>query len=222
MLLNNRRNLLGASGLVLAGGLMAGCSGGDKDVGAVEDLMREHGILRRAILVFREIAVRLRQSQKVDPAPLKDTAQLFRTFGEGYHERKLEEAYIFPAVRKTRAAPYVDVLIAQHNRGRQIIDYVLDVTGRGNVGVAATALADAFDHFELMYANHAAREDTIVFQAWRDSMSASELGEMGDKFENIEKQQFGGDGFDQAARTMDRIELALGLNDLAQFTAPSP
>jgi hemerythrin-like domain-containing protein len=219
----NRRNILAGSGLLLAGGALAGCSGGDKDVGAIEDLMREHGILRRAILVFRECAGRLRQAPgTVDPAALRQTAQLFRAFGEDYHEKKLEEAYIFPAVRKTPAAGYVDVLIAQHNRGRQIIDYVMNVTAHGPLAGAAEPLAAALDHFELMYANHAAREDTVVFQAWRQSMSAGDLDEMGEKFEDIEKQQFGGDGFDQAVRQIDGIEKTLGLSDIAQFTAPAP
>jgi len=63
--------------------------------------MREHGVLRRALLVYAEPAPRLRANPGiVDPKALNDTAKLFRTFGEDYHERKLEEAHVFPAVRK--------------------------------------------------------------------------------------------------------------------------
>jgi len=38
------------------------------------------------------------------------TAQLFRAFGKEYHEKKLEEDYIFPAVKKGggEAASYPD------------------------------------------------------------------------------------------------------------------
>ena len=36
------------------------------------------------------------------------TAKLFRSFGEDYHERKLEEAYIFPP-SKRRAGPRQDM-----------------------------------------------------------------------------------------------------------------
>jgi|SRR5438094_10575777 len=57
--------------------VLGGCSGNEEDVGAVEDLMREHGILRRAILVFRESAGRLRQARPVDASALHKTAQLF-------------------------------------------------------------------------------------------------------------------------------------------------
>lgn len=227
---DNRRGIILAAGTALvATPLLTSCGKSkdeEKETGAVEDLMREHGILRRAILVFRESASRLRQNvQNFDPKQMADTANLFRTFGEDYHERKLEEAYIFPAVRRAGnpAASYVDVLIAQHNRGREITGYILSVTASGRIGAAdAVPLANAFDAFELMYANHTAREDTIIFPAWKKALSETELDEMGEKFEDIEKQTFGKDGFDDAVQRMDRIEQALGLSDLAQFTAAKP
>jgi hemerythrin-like domain-containing protein len=200
--------------------------GDEKEVGAVEDLMREHGVLRRALLVYTETVPKLRADPgAVDAGALAQTAKLFRSFGEDYHEKKLEEAHIFPALRKAGgpAAGYVDVLIAQHNRGREITDYILAVTGRGTVGSGdAEPLAGAFETFVLMYRNHTAREDTIVFPAWKDALSERQLREMGDKFEDIERQQFGKDGFEDAVKQIAQIEQALGFADLAQFTAPPP
>ncbi|HVV27147.1 MAG TPA: hemerythrin domain-containing protein [Rhizomicrobium sp.] len=211
-----------ASGVVLAAPLLAACGGGEEGVGAVEDLMREHGVLRRAILVFRESAARLRRGETVDAHALRQTADLFRAFGEDYHERRLEEAYIFPAIRKAGgpAAGYVDTLVAQHNRGREIMNYAMSVTSKGSIGLDGPKLADALDRFELMYEHHAAREDTIIFPAWKAALGEHDLDEMGEKFEDIEKQQFGGDGFDQAVKQIDEIEQALGLADLGRFTAP--
>lgn len=222
--MQDRRKLLTAISTAPAIAVLSACGSDDKeDVGAVEDLMREHGILRRAILVFRESASRLRHGIVVAPTALTQTAHLFRNFGEEYHERKLEEAHIFPAVQKAGgpAAAYVQTLVEQHNRGRAIIDYVL--SGAGNAsGANAEALAQSLEQFELMYANHAAREDTIVFPAWKTALGEKGVDEMGEKFEEIEKQQFGGDGFDQAVKQIGDIEGALGLSDLAQFTAPMP
>jgi hemerythrin-like domain-containing protein len=226
----HRRLLLTAGpGLVLsagAGRLAQAAEKKEKEVGAVEDLMREHGILRRALLVYRETAVKLGgDPSKVDPKPLHQTATLFRNFGEDYHEKKLEEAYLFPALRKAGgpAASYVDVLIAQHNRGREVTDYILAVTGRGTIGSGdAEQLAHVFDTFDLMYENHAAREDTIVFPAWKEALSEHQLDAMSEKFEDIERQMFGKDGFEDAVAQIGRIEAALGFADLAQFTAPLP
>jgi hemerythrin-like domain-containing protein len=194
-----------------------------KEVTAVEDLMREHGVLRRALLVYSETAARMRDNPgSVSPDALQKTAMLFRAFGEDYHERKLEEAYIFPAVlRVGGAAAYPDVLVAQHQRGREITDYILAVTAGAKLGKAeAEELARALEGLVLMYRNHAAREDTIVFPAWKQSLTAQQLEEMGDNFEDIEREQFGADGFEDAVRRIQDIETSLGLNELAQFTAP--
>src|SRR4030095_15360876 len=102
----------------------------EAEVTATEDLMREHGVLRRALLVYQESAMKLRDGANVPPEPLQKTAKLFRAFGEEYHEKKLEEVYIFPAVKKAggAAAGYADVLIAQHQRGREITDFIIAST----------------------------------------------------------------------------------------------
>ena len=53
------------------------------------------------LLVYFESIPKLRQNPSgFDPAALHRTAELFRTFGENYHERMLEEQHIFPMVRK--------------------------------------------------------------------------------------------------------------------------
>lgn len=200
--------------------------GGEKEVTANEDLMREHGVLRRALLVYQACAVRLRQDPRtVPPAALNRTAHLFRSFGEDYHERRLEEPFIFPVVRQAGgpAAALPDILLQQHQRGREITDYVLATTkGEAIATGAAEPLARALDGMDLMYRHHTAREDTIVFSAWKAALSDSQYKEMGDHFEAIERQQFGHDGFEDAVRQIAAIERSLGLADLAQFTAPRP
>jgi hemerythrin-like domain-containing protein len=215
---------LGAAALPV----LSACSNGAdaKEVGAVEDLMREHGVLRRALLVYARTVSKLRaDAASLDTGALNRAAKLFRDFGEDYHERKLEEAYIFPRVKLAGGpgAADVDILLSQHRRGREITQYVLDATQTGRVAAAdAEPLARAFETFVWMYQAHAAREDTVVFPAWKDALSGRELEELGERFEGIEKAQFGGDGFEDAVKTMDGIEHALGLADLAQFTAPPP
>ena len=231
---NARRRLIMAAG---AGLVLAGANNqivqaaekdvdGEKEVGAVEDLMREHGVLRRAILIYREAAVKLRAKPAgVDPDALRRTALLFRSFGEDYHEKKLEEAHIFPTIRRAggQAAAYVDILIAQHQRGREITDYVLALTAKGAIVSAdAEPLARALDGVELMYEHHTAHEDTVVFPAWKDALSAHQLDEMGEQFEEIEHRQFGKDGFEDAVAQIAHIEQALGIADIARFTPPTP
>ena len=159
--------------------------------------MREHGVIRRALLVCAETVSKLRQrASSVDAAALRQTAQLFRTFGEDYHEKLLEEQHIFPIVRKQGAElqRYADILTAQHSRGREITDYVLAVThGREISSAHAEPLAGIFEGFVRMYENHAAREDTIVFPAWKKNFSEKQLDEFSEQFEDIEHKMFGKD-----------------------------
>jgi hemerythrin-like domain-containing protein len=198
----------------------------EPEVTATEDLMREHGVIRRALLVYFETVPKLRQNPaSVDPAALKQTAQLFRTFGEDYHERMLEEQHIFPLIRKqgSELKRYADILTEQHNRGREITDYVLAVTSGSKISAGhAEPLAKVFQSFVLMYQNHAAREDTIVFPAWKKNFSNKQLDEISDQFEDIEQKMFGKDGFEDAEKKISSIETELGLGDLAQFTPPPP
>lgn len=196
------------------------------EVTATEDLMREHGILRRALLVYQESALRLRQdATSVPPDALEKAANLFRVFGEDYHERKLEEVFIFPIVKKSPggAASYVDVLLAQHTRGREITDYILSITQADKIAAnSVEPLAKALETFVRMYEHHAAIEDTVIFPAWKSATGEAELEELAAKFEEIENEQFGGDGFEAALSRIDEIESSLGLTNLEMFTAPTP
>ncbi|MGA2069991.1 MAG: hemerythrin domain-containing protein [Sedimentisphaerales bacterium] len=194
------------------------------EVTATEDLMREHGVLRRALFVYSETAARLRSKPSdVVPDALQKTATLFRAFGEDYHEKKLEEAFIFPAVKKAggEAAGYTDILIAQHNRGREITEYVLSVTKAAKIETGdAEPLAKALESMVRMYRPHAAREDTVIFPAWKQTLTAKQLDKMNDKFEDIEKEMLGENGFENAVKQISEIEAELGMADLAKFTAP--
>ena len=195
-----------------------------EEVSAVEDLMREHGILRRALMVYQESMVRLRQDAASVPAEaLEKTAKLFRVFGEDYHEQRLEEAYIIPMIKKVQGpvAIYADVLVAQHARGREITDYLLSVTQGDRIATnQVDSVTKALESFVRMYDHHAAVEDTVIFPAWKKLTGEQEYNELGEKFEELEHEIFGEDGFESALRRMEEIESSLGLTNLEMFTAP--
>jgi hemerythrin-like domain-containing protein len=229
---SRRRFFLASSGIAAAGLLLSGCAtsqehtgqGKEKEVTANEDLMRGHGVLRRALLIYRLSAARLRINEKaVAPDGLNKTAVLFRAFGEDYHERQLEEPFIFPAVRQARPSlsALVGTLMVQHQRGREITDYIIDVTRGSSIGAGTVEpLVRAMDTMVLMYEEHTAREDTVLFPAWKEALSSRQYDELNDKFEAIERRTFGKDGFAEAVKKIADIEARLGIADLAQFTAP--
>lgn len=250
---DTRRHLLASLSLAGAGALLIGCrpnpggpggasgpGGATNDDGrepapgeaapvevtAVEDLMREHGVLRRALLVYQESVTRLRQdAASVPAAALEKTAQLFRVFGEEYHEKRLEEGYIIPMIKKVQGpvAAYGDVLLAQHARGREITEYMLSITKGDHIAThQVDGATKALESFVRMYEHHAAIEDTVIFPAWKKTAGEQEYNELGEKFEEIETEIFGDDGFESALKRMEEIEAGLGLTNLEMFTAPPP
>lgn len=195
------------------------------EVLAVEDLMREHGVLRRALLVYAEAADRLRRSQAVPADALRRTAELFRRFGEDYHEHALEEQHVFPAVIAAGGpqAATCRILADQHRRGRQITEYILAATAGSGVAPNRRApLAAVLAGMVRMYQHHAAIEDTLVFPAWKRTLSPGRYDKLSEQFEALEQRMFGHGGFEDAVDRIGRIEQAFGLADLSTLTAPAP
>jgi len=181
-------------------------------------------VLRRGALVYQESAVKLRSSASaIAPEALQKTAKLFRAFGEEYHEQKLEEAFIFPAVQKPgNGCCIYGVLTAQHQRGRELTDYILAATSAQLSWRNVEPLARVMESLVRMYEHHAASKTTIIFPAWKQSMTLEQMDVMNDKFEEIENEQFGKDGFEMPSSKWADIEVSLGLADLGQFTAAPP
>src|SRR5215472_19246092 len=97
----------------------------EEEVATNEDLMREHGILKRVLLAYDEIVRRIRANQDFPPQAVTDGATIIRKFIEEYHE-KLEEDHLFPRFRKAgKLVDLVTVLDAQHQAGRRVTERVL-------------------------------------------------------------------------------------------------
>jgi hypothetical protein len=86
-----RRGFLGNgiifTGAALAGmGLLRGAEKEKKDeeketeVGPPEDLMREHGVLKRVLLIYGEVLRRIDSKQDFPPEALADAARIIRSF----------------------------------------------------------------------------------------------------------------------------------------------
>jgi hemerythrin-like domain-containing protein len=192
----------------------------EEEVSPVEDLMREHGALRRILLVYGESLHRLHVNHDLPPKALADTAGIVRSFVEDYHE-KLEEDYLFPRFKKAnKLVDLVDVLLAQHRAGRRLTDTVLRLSSAQSLKNAddRKTLAETLHLFIRMYNPHAAREDTVLFPALHGIVSAHEYDSLGEDFEKKEQQLFGADGFEKIVDRIAAIEKSLGIYDLAQFT----
>ncbi len=195
-------------------------AGKAEEIGPGEDLMREHGVLRRVLLGYGEICRRLERDGDVDPATIHKSALLIRKFVEDYHEKQ-EEEMVFPRFERAhKLVELVRVLRVQHQAGRKLTDRVQGLATAASLKASERRgqLRDALLAFIRMYEPHANREDTVLFPALRTIVSPSEYDALGEEFERREHQIFGDDGFAHAVGEVATIEKALGLEDLAQFT----
>jgi hemerythrin-like domain-containing protein len=185
-----------------------------------DDLMREHGVLKRVLLCYREMIARVQAGAPLHAEDLRDAALIIHDYIEGFHEG-LEEGYVFPRlVDAGRLAGTVTTLLVQHARGRVITQFLLrETTAKGVASPGAAArLAAAMQAFDRMYEPHEAREDTVVFPAFRQILPAAELTDLGQYFAELQQQQFGTDEFAAMVARVASIEQHLGIYDLAQFT----
>jgi hemerythrin-like domain-containing protein len=193
-----------------------------EEISPTEDLMREHGVLERILLIYDEILWRrLPSGAEFPPEVLSKSADLVRRFIEDYHE-KLEEDYLFPRFEKAGKLPdLVQVLRVQHRAGRQLTDSIKNLATLQAIKATAgrEKLSNALRLFIRMYRPHAAREDTVLFPAFRSIVSAHEYAALGEEFEDKEHALFGKEGFEKIVADVAELERMLGLNDLAGFTA---
>jgi hemerythrin-like domain-containing protein len=189
---------------------------GEDDIGPVEDLMREHGVLRRVLLIYEEGLRRIAAHQDIPGNPFLAGAQLIRKFVEDYHEKN-EEKFIFPKLQNNRGEAGLDVpiLLRQHQAGRKLTEAIIRIS---TTNAKDTRLIDPVTQFIRMYRPHAAREDTIVFPAFHRAMSEKEFDAIGEQMEKQERKLFGEGGFGKIVEAVAEEERALDIYELDRFT----
>jgi hemerythrin-like domain-containing protein len=225
---SRRRFLLGAAGigsvLVVSHGRSQAKPRAEEEeeVSPTEDLMREHGILRRLLLVYGETIRRVETNQAVNAELLAQSAHIIRAFIEDYHEKD-EEEFIFPRFKKAgKLTDLVDVLLQQHQAGRKLTAEIQRLATAAALKTASNRqqMVHAMRQFVRMYEPHAAREDTVLFPAFATLIGEKELKKLQEMFEQKEKALPMGD-FEKMVADVTKIEQSLGIYDLAQFTPKS-
>jgi hemerythrin-like domain-containing protein len=212
--------LTGAAGL----GLLPACRGKASDeegqeVSPPEDLMQEHGLLNRVLLIYDTCRIHLINKESFPKEALLNAAGVIRTFVEDYHEKQ-EEQYLFPRFQKAnQLTDLVQVLLQQHKAGRALTDQLIQLAKSAtSTDGENQKLAQLLASFNTMYRPHEAREDTVLFPAFRKIVSEHEYDSLGEEFEKNEQKLFGKDGFETMVNKVADIEKLLGIYELSQFT----
>lgn len=195
----------------------------EEEVTPTEDLMREHGLLNRVMLIYDFAGRQLDSGASFDPQLLKGAAGIIHRFIEDYHE-KLEENHLFPRFEKAgKLTELVNVLREQHAAGRKVTAAIEGLSTAAALKNASDRqkLQAALHSFVRMYRPHEAREDTVLFPALHEIVSPHEYDAMGEEFEKREHELLGKEGFEGEVVKVGELEKALGIYELAQFTPRS-
>ncbi|MGO8705483.1 MAG: hemerythrin domain-containing protein [Candidatus Brocadiia bacterium] len=230
-----RRDFLVAAGTVGAGLLLTGCAGiaarpeekkleeGEAGITPTEGLMRQHGVLERVLLIYEEGARRIETDDVLLPENIADAATVVRAFIEDFHEGQEESVVFLPLEKAGTLAPLTAVLRAQHKAGHGATDELLKRLEPQpfNVPEQRRELAGLMRGFARMVRPHYAREDTVVFPAFRQATPPGQFAALGGLLEERERETFGPEGFAKIVAQLAQIEAALEIADLAQFTTKS-
>jgi hemerythrin-like domain-containing protein len=191
----------------------------EEKISPPEDLMREHGLLNRILLIYDHCNIKLSNHETFPLEALHNSANIIRSFIEDYHEKQ-EEEFLFPRFEKANTlTELVKTLRIQHQAGRVITEQIIQFSGMKSISAdEGLKLTKLLSDFNAMYRPHEAREDTVLFPALSKIVSKNEYDAMGEDFEKNEHKLFGEDGFDTMVDKVGNIEKQLGIFDLSLFT----
>jgi hemerythrin-like domain-containing protein len=189
----------------------------EAEVTPAEDLMREHGLLGRILLIYDTCHMHLVKNEDFDVTILSNSAKIIRSFVEDYHE-KLEENFLFPRFSKAKTlTDLVSVLQSQHTAGRKLTDPILKLEKNLSTDKKSEVIR-VLEAFIRMYRPHKSREDTVLFPAIRKIVSPEEYRDLGEQFEDKEHELFGEKGFESMVTKVENLEKQLNIFELSKFT----
>jgi hemerythrin-like domain-containing protein len=215
--MSTRRSFVLSTTAVAAAGALTGAAGAlarpasSSDVELPEELMREHGLLARVLLVYDEAVRRIDAREPIPLSALRDAASFVKSYIEEYHER-VEEDFIYPRFERSGGfVTLVETLRAQHEAGRAITARIIGAVDEKSVRT------DLVGYTTMMRA-HSAREDTVLFPALHRTLSARDLRKLARVLLDRQRALFGDDGGALANARVSNIEERFNLNDLARAT----
>ncbi len=218
--------LLGGGGLVVGAAaaevtnlLAGGSTTATRPPTPGEDLMSEHGLLKRLLLVYSAAIDQLAAGKTPPAEAISDATQIIADYIEGFHEG-LEEAYVFPRVSGAQPR-LVQTLLVQHDRGRHLTTAIAAVAAENLSEPAPRAdLQRYLRLFVRMYAPHEAWEDTVIFPTLREVTGQPTLDRLAERFADLQNSEYGDHAFGQMLQRVHGIEQQLGIADLDEFTPP--
>ncbi|MGA9141127.1 MAG: hemerythrin domain-containing protein [Methanocella sp.] len=189
-------------------------------ISPTEILSREHAIMERLMIVLESEVARIIEGEEVDLFPINHAAITIKTFGADHHMVD-EEQFVFPKLRESGTMDkLVDTLEIQHDKGRELISRIIDLTRAGHIDDIAqiNELAGLCMSFVIMYRPHAAWEETVAFPALYEIATENYIDNINMRMHDEERTLMSDPGLRRLMDNLRKIEEAAGTSDLGCFT----
>lgn len=189
-------------------------------ISPTEILSREHAIMERLMIVLESGVASIVDGGDTDLFPINHAAITIKEFGADHHMVD-EEQFIFPKLREAGTMDkLVDTLEIQHDKGRELIGRIIDLTRSGHIDDPGrlNELAGHCMSFVIMYRPHAAWEETVVFPALYDIASENYIDNINLRMHDEERSLMSDPGLRKLMDNLRKIERAAGTADLGSFT----
>jgi hemerythrin-like domain-containing protein len=190
-----------------------------KPIPATEELMREHGVLRRIMLVYDDLGRRLTQGVEFPFHAMTEANNLVRRYMQDHHEIN-EQFQVFNRFSQAgKMVELVAILYQQHLAGRKLLDKIKMLSTEETLKDPSerAKVAEFLTTFNQLYRHHAAWEDTVLFPAFRSVTSPQDFAAVGETFEKQEQKLFGQEGYEKIVGQVAELEKVLGIHDLQNY-----
>jgi hemerythrin-like domain-containing protein len=189
-------------------------------ISPTEILSREHAIMERLMIVLESEVARIANGEDIDLFPVNHAAITIKAFGADHHMVD-EEQFIFPKLREAGTMDsLVDTLELQHDKGREIIGRIIDLTRAGHIEDPGhlNELISLCLSFVIMYRPHAAWEETVVFPGLYDISTENYIDNINMRMHEEERALMSDPGLHRLMDNLRKIEKAAGTSELEHFT----
>jgi len=190
----------------------------EAEVSAAEELMRQHAVAGRLLLIYDKAAGPESGSAKPSAKALVSTAEMIRSNVDEHH-MKLEEESVFPLFQKSGTmADLITVLREQHTAARGLNEVILRAAEKGE-STSTESLTRDLRAYTRMLAAHTAYEETVLYPQLRTVVSPQEYERMETTLREADRKKLGREGFAGLVAKVAELESTAGITGLAQFTA---
>ena len=172
---------------------------------AIEDLQNEHHAILSSLQILDTIARRLDRGLDVQRRDIHDFIGFLQEFADKCHHGK-EDVILFPALIKAGMAEkggLIGIMLSEHAKGRQLIKEMdVAVSGKEDHGKFSKA---AREYSDLLQA-HIGKENDVLFPAAQDALSAPQLDQIHEAFEQHEQKVMGVGGHEELHAMLKKLK----------------